>query len=152
MNSLFLCSQLCPPFYFMTTKAKRHAHVLYIFCFIIYSFFFVSFFLSASFFVSFYHSSFAYLFYSSFSSFFLVFFPPSLLYFILTNFLPFIMFLFPLFISHNAKQRIASGTINGTDCDVTFLMSRCKISDNAYEHPVRVQSRNETNEMPVLNE
>lgn len=66
---------------------------------------------------------------SSFSSFFLVFFPPYLLYFILTHFLPFIMFLFPLFTSHNAKQRIASGTVNGTACDVTFLMSRCKISD-----------------------
>jgi len=32
---------------------------------------------------------------------------------------------------------------------VTFLLSRYQISDDADEHPISVQSRNETNEIPV---
>lgn len=32
---------------------------------------------------------------------------------------------------------------------VTFLLSRHQISDDADEHPISVQSRNETNEIPV---
>jgi len=32
---------------------------------------------------------------------------------------------------------------------VAFLLSRYQISDDADEHPISVQSRNETNEIPV---
>jgi hypothetical protein len=61
------------------------------------------------------------------------------------------IFLARYFFDFNTRQKASFQQlyVHRAVSGVTFLLSRYQISDDADEHPISVQSRNETNEIPV---